>query len=260
MIDRRDVLKVRISENFDAMMSTVECLINPFNPIKAMTVTGASGIGKSYNVIKRLMEADDMGDCNYHYLNGKCTTLGLYQAMWNAREVGSILLMDDVDVFDNEDKLNLLKAGLESDDERIITYMSSSRVLADNGIPTQFDFRGKIVFITNKDLVKISESTSALSPHVDALMTRGAFIDLEIHDNESIMIHIENIMRTTNIVKKFGIDDKGAEDILNFMLKNSENLRKPSLRMPVQLAGLYLQYPDSWETHANKLCVKSKKV
>ncbi|SOK59333.1 Thioredoxin, phage-associated [Yersinia phage fHe-Yen9-03] len=260
MIDRREVLKLRIAENFDAMMDTLECVLNPLNPIKSMTITGASGIGKSYNVIKRLKEADESGFCNYHYLNSKCTTLGLYQALWNAREIGSVLLLDDVDVFDTEDKLNLLKASLETDEERIITYMSTSRHLADNDIPTQFDFRGKIVFITNKDLVKISESNSALSPHVDALMTRGVFIDLEIHDNESIMVHIENIMNSTNIVAKFGINSEGAKSILNFMLKNSANLRKPSLRMPVQLAGLFLQYPDKWEVHATKMYVKSKKV
>lgn len=256
----KDLLKQRINENFNAMMDTLECILNPLNPIKSMTVTGASGIGKSYNIIKRLEDAHDTGFCNYHYLNGKCTTLGLYQALYQARELGSVLLMDDVDVFDTEDKLNLLKAALESDDNRIISYMSSSRHLTDNNIPIQFEFKGKIVFITNKDLVKISEANSALSPHVDALMTRGAFIDLEIHDNESIMIHIENIMRSTNIVKKFGLDNNASDELLNFMIKNCDNLRKPSLRMPVQLAGLYLQYPNKWEIHANKLHLKNKKV
>lgn len=260
MFERRDVLKLRIAENFEAMMDTLECILDPLNPIKAMTVTGASGIGKSYNLIKRLEDAHDKGYCNYHYLNGKCTGLGLYQALYNARQLGSVLLMDDVDVFDTEDKLNLLKASLESDDTRIITYMSSSRHLADNNIPTQFEFCGKVIFITNKDLVKISDAQSSLAPHVDALMTRGVFIDLEIHDNESIMVHIENIMRSTNIVKGLGVPADGAEKILNFMLKNSANLRKPSLRMPVQLAGLYLQFPEKWEQHAMRMCVKSVKV
>lgn len=253
----REKLKLRIAENFDAMMDMLECILNPFNPIKSMTVTGASGIGKSYNVIKRLEEAHDTGFCNYFYLNGKCTGLGLYQALYNARHMGSVLLLDDVDVFDTEDKLNLLKASLESDDKRIITYMSSSQVLRDAGIPTQFEFNGKVVFITNKDLVKISKGRSALAPHVCALMTRGAFIDLEIHDNESVMIHIENIMRTTNIVKSLGVDQKGADDILNFMLDNCDKLRMPSLRMPVQLAGLYTQFPSKWEKHAEKVCLES---
>lgn len=260
MFDKREVLKQRIADNFNAMIDTLECVINPLNPIKSMTVTGASGIGKSYNLIQRLKEADETGYCNFHYLNSKCTTLGLYEALWNAREVGSVLLLDDVDVFDTEDKLNLLKAALETDEERIITYMSTSRHLIDNGIPTQFDFRGKIIFITNKDLVKISESNSNLSTHVDALMTRGVFVDLEIHDNESIMIHIENIMKSTNIVAKFGIDQNGADQILNFMLKHADNLRKPSLRTPVQLSGLYIQHPEKWEIHATKMYVKNKKV
>lgn len=260
MIDiKREELKLRIAENFDAMMDTVECILKPFNPIKSLTVTGASGIGKSFNVIKRLKEADSTGHCNYFYMNGKCTALGLYEALYNARHMCSVLLLDDIDVFECETKLNLLKAALETDDERIITYMSTSRHLVDNDIPTQFDFKGKIIFITNKDLVKISESKSALSPHVDAFMTRGAFIDLEIHDNESIMIHIESIMKSTNIIKKFGVSNDVSNSILNFMLRNSENLHKPSLRMPVQIVGLYLQFPTKWEAHATRMCIKTKK-
>lgn len=253
----REKLKLRIAENFDSMMDMLECILNPFNPIKSMTVTGASGIGKSYNIIKRLEEANDTGFCNYFYLNGKCTGLGLYQSLYNARNIGSVLLLDDVDVFDTEDKLNLLKASLESDNDRVITYMSSSQVLRDNEIPTQFSFNGKVIFITNKDLVKISKSKSSLAPHVCALMTRGAFIDLEIHDNESIMIHIENIMRSTNIVKNIGIDQRGADNILNFMMKNCDKLRMPSLRMPIQIAGLYKQFPDKWEKHAEKICLET---
>ncbi len=260
MMSRREILKHRIAENFEAMMSVNECILDPFNPIKSLTVTGGSGIGKSYNIIKRLEEAHAVGDCNYFYLNGKCTGMGLYEALYKARHLGSVLLMDDVDVFDTEDKLNLLKASLESDSVRIITYMSSARHLKDQGIPTQFEFFGKVIFITNKDLVSISESKSALAPHVNALMTRGAFVDLEVHDNESIMVHIENIMRTTNIVRGLGISKQGAEEILEFMLKHAANLRLPSLRMPVQIAGLYKKFPEDWETHARKICVNSTKV
>ena len=250
-------IKEKIALNFKTANEVLECILNPFNPIKAMTVTGAAGIGKSYNIINRLEDAHAVGDCNYFYLNGKCTTLGLYEALWNARHNGSVLLMDDVEVFDTEDKLNILKAALESDDKRIITYMSTSQHLRDNGIPTQFDFCGKVVFITNKDLAKISKSNSKLAPHVTALMTRGVFIDLEIHDNESIVAHMETIMRSTNIVKRLGINQRGSDEILNFILENKAKLRNPSLRMIIQIAGLYLQFPYDWEIHAQKIALEN---
>lgn len=260
MLDRRELLKLRISENFHAMMETLECILDPINPIKSMTVTGASGIGKSFNIINRLQEAHDTGYCNYFYQNGKCTTMGLYMKMYEARHLGSVLLLDDIDVYDSEDKLNIMKAALETNERRTISYMSTSRILQEEGIPTQFDFNGKIVFITNKDLVKLSQSKSALSDHIDALMTRGSFIDLEIFDNESIMVHIENIMNSTNIVKKYGITQEVQQQFLDFMLKHCDKLRKPSLRMPVQIAGMYLQNPSNWEAQALKMCVKPDKI
>lgn len=246
----REEKRQHIIERFECMMDNYECIADPFNPIKSMTITGASGVGKSFNIINRLKSDDERGMVNFHYLNGKCTTLGLFMAIWEARQVGSVLLLDDVDVYDNEDKINLLKAALESDDERIMTYKTSSKVLADAGIPQQFDFNGKIIFITNKDLVKISKGNTDLAPHVSAIMTRGVFVDLCLHDNESIMIHIETIMSTTNIVKRY-VSDSDAVEILDFMVENAVKLRSPSLRLPVQLAGLVKAHGPKWRTIAN---------
>lgn len=252
----REEKRQEIIDRFECMMANYDCISDFSNPIKSMTVTGASGIGKSYNLINRLKEEDDMGLVNFHYLNGKVTTLGLYQALWGARHVGSVLLLDDVDVFDSEDKLNILKAALESDDERIISYKTSSKALAEQGIEQQFNFEGKIIFITNKDLLKLSKGHSDLAPHMAALITRGVFVDLGIHDNESIMIHIETIMRSTNIVKRY-VSDSKANEILDYMVANARRLRNPSLRLPVQLAGLVKAHGDKWVNIANKTVLEA---
>lgn len=248
----KELLLNKINANFNTMMSTLECIIDPFNPIKSMIVTGASGIGKTYNLQKRLEEAHQYAECNFDMLNSKCTTVGLYKALYKSRNISSILLLDDVDVFSNEDTINILKAALDSNSKRIITYQSASTELRKCGIPNEFEFKGKVIFITNRDLNKMRLSNSNLVPHIEALMTRSIFIDLEIHDNESIMAHIENIIKSTDIITKFGIDKKVADEILDFMIVNQDKLINPSLRTPVQLSGLYLRYPDTWMTLAEK--------
>lgn len=249
-------IEQRINDNFDAMLETLECIINPVNPIKSMIVTGASGIGKTYQLDKRLNEAHKAGDCNYFYLNSKCTTIGLYKALYESRHISSVLVLDDVDVFGTEDSLNLLKAALDTSDKRVITYQSASAELRRSNIPMQFNYYGKVIFITNADLKKIAESSANLAPHVNALLTRSVFIDLEIHDNTSIMIHIENIIRKTNIMTKHGLSAKQSNEVLEFMLENTTKLRNPSLRMPTQLAGLVLANPKNWKRIAQKAFIK----
>lgn len=250
-MNRKEIQK-RIDDNFSAMMETLECIINPFNPIKSMVITGASGIGKTYNLDLRLKEAHAAGDCNYHYLNSKCTAIGLYKAMYEARNLGSVLVLDDVDVFSNEDSLNLLKAALDTSNKRLISYQAASAELRKSNIPNQIEFSGKVIFITNSNLKAIAASTSNLAPHVNAVLTRSVFIDLEIHDNESIMIHIESIIRNTNIITKHGLSKDQANEILQFMLDNTDNLRNPSLRMPTQISGLVIENPTNWKRIAQK--------
>lgn len=249
---KKEALLTKIQKNFDSMMATLECIIDPFNPIKSMIVTGASGIGKTYNLEKRLDQAHANGDCNFSVINSKCTALGLYKALYNSRNLCSVLLLDDVDVFSSEDTLNILKAALDTGNKRYITYQSCSTELRSAGIPNEFEFKGKVIFITNRDLNKMRLGNSNLVPHINALLSRAVFIDLEIHDNESIMVHIENVIKSTDILSNLGLNKTAQNAVLEFLMVNYDSLINPSLRTPVQLSGLYLRYPDTWTTLAEK--------
>jgi hypothetical protein len=67
------------------------------------------------------------------------------------------------------------------------------------------------------------------------------------------MIHIENVMKKTNILEKQFVSIDGSRQILDFMLKNEDRLRSPSLRMPVLMAGLYNKFPFDWEGMAENM-------
>lgn len=240
----------KIHQNFDALMNNVECIIDPFNPMKALIVTAASGVGKSFNLIRRLDEAQNNLECSYSKISGKCTDLGLYQALYNARGFNHVLLLDDVDVFSTETKLDLLKAALETSNKRDISYISNSKMLKDQGIPTSFEFKGKVIFISNKNFVQIMKSKSKMASHMKALVTRNTFVDLGIHEAREIMIQIEDVMKKTNIVKQYNLTDAQSDDILQFMKQNFDRLLEPSLRTPVNLSALVLKYPNTWKETA----------
>lgn len=242
-----------IENGFNAMMGALECMLTQESTVNSICVSGAPGIGKTYNLSKRLQQAHDSMLWTVNSISGKMTTMALYEALYKNRHKSSVLVLDDMDsVFDSEDSMNLLKAALDTG-KRSISYMTSSKYLKDNGIPNTFDMLGRVVFITNKNLAVLAKRDNKMSPHFAAFMSRSVYVDLKIYNNTDIMIHIENVMRKANILEKFNISPEGSNQILNFMLKNEEHLRSPSLRTPVLMAGMYNSNPFDWETMCNNL-------
>lgn len=249
----REIKSNEIKSAFNAMMAALECLLQVNSTVNSLCVSGAPGIGKTFNLNKRLQQAHDSLEWNVNSISGKMTTMALYETLYNNRHNTSVLVLDDMDsVFDSEDSLNLLKGALDTG-KRNISYMTSSKYLKDNGIPNTFEMKGKVIFITNKNMSILSKGQSKMAPHYAAFMTRSVYVDLKIHNNTDIMIHIENVMRQSNILTKFNVSNEGSNMILNWMLKNEMTLRTPSLRTPVLMAGLYNSNPFDWEEMCDNL-------
>lgn len=246
-----------IEQRFESMLAVVDAALTPGNTIKSLCLSGAPGVGKTFTLSKRLQKAHDSLEWNVTSVSGKMTTLALYELLYNNRHCTSCLVLDDMDsVFDSEDSMNLLKAALDTS-KRTISYLSSSKYLRDLGIPGTFEMKGVVIFITNKNLSVLAAGNSKMAPHYAAFMSRSVYVDLKIHTNEEIMIHIENVMTKNNILEKFNISKEGSNQILNFMLKNEESLRTPSLRTPVLMAGLYNSNPFDWEIMCKSLFLEN---
>lgn len=249
----RETKSAEIERSFNSMMTALECLLTPNTPINSLCVSGAPGIGKTWNLSERLNKAHDDCEWTVQSISGKMTTLALYEVLYKNRFETSVLVLDDMDsVFESEDSMNMLKAALDSG-KRNLSYMTSSKYLIDAGIPNTFEMNGRVIFITNKNLAVLAAGASKMTPHYKAFMSRSVYVDLKIHNTYDIMIHIENVMRKTNILTRFGISDEGSDQILNWMLSNEERLRTPSLRTPILIAGLYNTNPFDWEEACSDL-------
>ncbi len=233
----------KIDQNFQSTMDILECVVDANNPINSMIVSGAPGIGKSWNIMKRLQELHDCAEINYTYLNGKCSAGGLYEALYEARSKYSVLLLDDVEVFDSDDKLNLLKAALDTGETRKISWMSRTQTT----LPKQFAFNGAVVFITNVNLAQQALQQNALGQHTKAVLSRSVFVDLEIHDKESIKLHVLNVLRKSPVVQRLGCSTEQQQIILNFIERYGDNMNDLSLRTPVLMAGIMQKFSSTYE-------------
>lgn len=249
----RELRSIQIKKNFEAMMVALDCLLDVHGTVNSLVVSGAPGCGKTFSLSKRLQKAHDCAEWNVTTISGKMTTLALYEVLYKTRHSTNVLVLDDMDsIFDTEDGMNLLKAVLDTS-KRTVSYMSSSKYLSDNGVPNSFEYFGRIVFITNKDLAKEAKGRSKKAPHYSALMSRSVYVDLQIQTKSDIMIHIENVMRSTNILSSKGVNINGSNAILNWMLKNEDELRSPSLRMPLLMSTVYNNHPYDWEEQCESL-------
>src|SRR6185369_776392 len=102
----------RLKRRFRTMDKLVEMAIA--GQTRAVIVSGAPGLGKSYNIEKRL-EQYDPTETKYAIVRGFSTVVNLYKALWENRHEGSILVLDDCDaVRKDETGMNLIKAATDT--------------------------------------------------------------------------------------------------------------------------------------------------
>lgn len=168
---------------------------------KGMLITGKGGIGKTYSVLKLLQKMgktdymkaraeagiteiepeDDFDDIkekigkladlgssgDYVVFKGYATAAALYRLLYEHKN--RIIVFDDCDsILRNEDAVNVLKGGLDSYEERWISWNTNA---AAPDLPPCFKFEGQVIIICNQEMEKINEAVRTRCFKVDVSMT-----------------------------------------------------------------------------------------
>ena len=183
-----------INERFGFVTDMVTMLANGAQA--SVVVTGPGGLGKSYTVSKALesngfkdistLEALEVGarintKRSFRVIKGYSTPKGLYRLLYENKD--GVLVFDDCDsVLKDPVSLNLLKGALDSYSRRIISWRADIR---DEDLPTSFEFKGRVVFISNLSSSQIDQAIITRSMAVDLSMTTQQKIDRMRHILES---------------------------------------------------------------------------
>ena len=213
--------------------------------VRSLIVSGSPGFGKTTRIIKNL----DKLDVDYKEINVKITSRMLYKELYNYRESGQVLVIDDADsCFDNEDGLNLIKASTDSKIERRVSRFVEGKIIDDeNGelIPKTFIYKGQVIFITNKNLQGESESNSKNSEHIKAIISRGSYIDLKINTIRERLIAIK-MMIDDNILNQFEFSKEQENELYEFIVDNGENFRDLSIRTLINVVPFF-KNKENWK-------------
>lgn len=125
----------KITDNLDT-------LFNPHSRVKGLYLTGEAGNSKSYSIFKYLNEKN----ITYKLLTARVTDLSLYLTLHEHSE--GVFVFDDVN-FTNGLAIDLLKGALG--DKGVVCWVTTSNRLPAE-VPDHFEFKGKIIIITNEGI------------------------------------------------------------------------------------------------------------
>jgi hypothetical protein len=223
--------------------------------IRAMVVTGAPGVGKTYTV-EQILEHSEVP---HEIVRGSLSALHLYMLAYNYRKPGNVIVLDDADsIFNDEDALNILKALCDTSSTRKVSYMKEAPQLRDNDIPQQFEYEGAMIFISNLDFQTfVDEGKNKYAQHFEALMSRSLYLDLRLHNRDELGVWVNHIASAGKIFDREDVPNALRAPILAFLKTHREELRELSIRTLMKLCGLAKDNPARWESIARVLLTRA---
>ena len=211
----------------------------------SVVVTGPGGLGKSHTVMKSLTNAgftdisllEDFavgtkinGVKSFTVIKGYSTPKGLYRTLYENKD--GVIVFDDCDsVLKDPVSLNLLKGALDSYSRRIISWRADMK---DDELPQSFEFKGRVVFISNLAGDKLDQ----------AIITRSMAVDLNMTTEQKVERMRHLVSDSGEFMPEFDMAHK--VDALNLIDKLRDRVKELSLRTLIQVTKIRKSAGSNW--------------
>ena len=248
---RSDDLNVYEADDYtdlERRYASVESYIKELSngQIHNLIINGPAGVGKTHAVETFLGK---YAQGRYKVVKGHMTPLSLYGNLYFYRDPNSILVLDDIDsVFKKIEGVNLLKAAMDTGSVRRINW-ESSNALKGVGIPDSFEFKGKVILISNIGF-SVARKNS-ISAHLDALKDRSFNIVVADNTKESCFKQVCFMVLKRDMLHAFKLTYELKVGLLDYLKDHITVIDKISLRTAIKLAQLMTISPANWRDMAD---------
>lgn len=244
-----------VQDRFSSMEKLVALVVAGHSP--SLLICGDAGIGKTYSVRKQLAKsgltevaiaADEPVEVDkkkkkdkvkpkvikatkaeFLFVKGYSSPMGLYQVLHNNRE--ALIVFDDCDaVFKAEVSINLLKSALDSYDRRIVSWFSPKCL--ELGLEQQFEFRGRVIFISNIPENRLNE----------AVKSRAFTLSLSLTKPE---LWARMLSLIDSIEPKVPIEIK--TEVINYLGMNIDHFANFDLRTLIKAIRIRMSGEADWQ-------------
>jgi hypothetical protein len=235
--------KFTINERFGFLSDMVTMLAK--GDQASVVVTGPGGLGKSHTVSTTLSAAGfkDLSTLqeyavgsivppkSFVVIKGYSTPKGLYRTLYENKN--SIIVFDDCDsVLKDPVSLNLLKGALDSYSKRIISWRAD---IKDEDLPTSFEFKGRVVFISNMSISSLDQ----------AIVTRSMAVDLTMTTDQKIE-RMRHLLQTGEFMPEYDLVAKN--DAMALVESVKSTVKELSLRTLIQVTKIRKSNPNgNWK-------------
>lgn len=251
---------ISAEELFDDLERLVKMVVKGARP--SLVVIGGPGTGKTKTITDTVNAAGLKKGPQWVMVKGKAAPLALYSTIFMNKE--KLIIFDDTDsVWGNEDSVNILKAALDSSPIRTVSWASSAtqavthmtdeekaqyeqRVFdqleedpaAKVKLPGEFDFGGRIIFISNM-------AKKELDP---AVLNRSMFIDMTLTP-EQVFDRIEGIMDKLSSPNSMEVTHDTKLEVFEFLKEQSASgkMKYVSIRTFIGALGVASSGDPEWK-------------
>ena len=232
-----------INQRFEFVGDMVLMLAN--GDQASVVVSGPGGLGKSHTVVAAL-EAAGLADVtvldeyqvgsvlntakSYRVIKGYSTPKGLYRTLYENKD--GVVVFDDCDsVLKDPVSLNLLKAALDSYDRRIISWRADMR---DEELPQSFEFKGRVIFISNLPSEALDQ----------AIISRSMAVDLSMTTEQKIQ-RMQFLLDQPGFMPEYAKNLK--QDALDLINALRDSVKELSLRTLIQVTKIRKSAGAKWK-------------
>ena len=233
--------KFSINQRFGFVQDMVTMLAN--GDQASVVVTGPGGLGKSHTVSAALTKAgfqdlsvldelevgDNVPKNSFRVVKGYSTAKGLYRTLYENRN--SVVVFDDCDsVLKDTVSLNLLKAALDSYSRRIISWRADIR---DEDLPNVFEFKGRVVFISNMPSSSLDQ----------AIISRSLAVDLSMTTKQKVE-RMRFLLSQPDFMPEY--EKTAKQDAMDLIAELADSVKEMSLRTLIQVTKIRKGSGKNW--------------
>ena len=220
-----------IKERFKYLRQIVEMVAN--NNTTSAIISGPGGLGKTHTVTETLDKLGFTEGRQYRLVKGFTSARALYETLHDNN--GLLTVFDDCDsALENRISASILKGALDTAPVRRINWLVKSAVQSGHH-PMEFNFDGRIIFVTNKLVHELDGPLRTRSMIIDFQMTRAEIMDWMEYSLPKF--------------KGYSMSDK--QTAMAFIRRVSPNVRELSLRTLLMVLKIMQAHPADWTNLAN---------